>query len=266
MATPSSPFAISSSTTYCGCSDFTLSLTSILFNTTSATYQWQSSLMGQYSWSNIGFANTISTSSIASQGSSTDYQCLISILYPTPMSFTSTIVTVLTTINTVYCPPRLNDCASANDDLNNFILIGELSTQINNIGTGCAINSYDNRTQESVTLYENTNYIGQASSQYSGGNEFIAIWIDFNNNFQFESSERVTYQGLNMTYNTDFLLSVPSIALGATIGTHRMRATLAYYNTPDPCGTSSTYGETHDYTVNILSSPGNVLRSIIFKE
>ena len=180
------------------------------------------------------------------------------------MTFMSTVVTVLTTTNTAYCPTRLNDCTCCGDDLNNFILVGELSTQINNLGTGCSSNSYDNRSQESVTLYENTNYIGQASSQYSGGNEQLSVWIDFNKNFQFESSEQVAYQLLNLTYDTDFLLTVPSIALGATIGTHQMRATVAYSNIPNSCGTSSTYGETHDYTVNILSSPGKSKKKYFF--
>jgi hypothetical protein len=135
-------------------------------------------------------------------------------------------------------------------------LIGELGTQIYDLATNCSALSYDNRTQESVSLYESTNYTAQASTQYTGGGEQLAIWIDFNNDFQFESSEQVAYQPLNLTYNTNVMVAIPSSSQGATIGVHRMRATLAYSAVPNPFGTSSPYDETHDYTVNILSSTG----------
>ena len=83
----------------------------------------------------------------------------------------------------------------------------------------------------------------------------MGIWIDFNNNFQFESSEQVACQLLN-SFDTDFIAVIPPSSQGGTIGIHRMRATVAYSATPDACGTSSSYGETHDYTVNILLSAG----------
>ena len=170
------------------------------------------------------------------------------------MDLTSTVVTVITTTNIAYCTTLLVNCVCCGDDLNDFILIGELGTQINDLATGCASNSYDNRTQESVSLYESMNYTGQASSQYTGGGERLSIWIDFNNNFQFESSEQITYQPLNTVVDTNFTAIIPSSSQGGTTGIHRMRATVAFAATPNACGTSSTYGETHDYTVNILSS------------
>jgi hypothetical protein len=221
-------------------------------------YQWESSAAGQNIWSNISTYSTTSSLYQASQGSSTDYQCQVMVVYPTSANLISTVVTVSTTTSIAYCLTLLVDCTCCGDDINNFILIGELGTQINDLGTGCAANSYDNRTQESVSLYENMNYTAQASTQFSGGGERLSIWIDFNNNFQFESSEQVAYQPLNITYNTDVIINIPSAALGATTGVHRMRATLAYSAIPNPCGTSSAYGETHDYTVNILPPAGKL--------
>jgi hypothetical protein len=173
------------------------------------------------------------------------------------MNLTSTIVTVITTTNTTYCPTCVDNCNSFGDDINNFILIGELGTQIFDLATNCSVNSYDNRTQESVSLYENTNYTAQVSNQFGSG-EHLAIWIDFNNDFQFESSEQVAAQTFSSTSNTNVNVAIPSSSLGATTGVHRMRATLAFSATPNPCGTSSTYGETHDYTVNILSPVGKL--------
>jgi hypothetical protein len=152
-----------------------------------------------------------------------------------------------------YCPPSIFYGCAYLDMIDNFILPGELCTQINDWSTGCAANGYDNRISESVTLFANKTYTVTVSTQYSTGEQF-AIWIDFYNNFIFESSERVAYGPMNSTLNTPIAIIIPSIGSGATIGVHRMRALLAYGNTPIPCGTSSLYGEAHDYTVNIVAS------------
>ena len=250
--------AYSSLTSFCGCSGFTLSVSSSSFNTTNATYQWQSSPAGQNIWSNISAPNTISSLFITNQTNSTDYQCQIIVVYPMPTKLISTVVTVITTTSIAYCATLKVDCSCCGDYINNFILFGELGTQINDLNTNCSVNSYDNRTQESVSLYENENYTAQASAQYTGGNERLSIWIDFNNNFQFESWEQVANQPLNVIINTNVVVAIPSSSSGATTGIHRMRATLAFAATPDPCGTSSGFGETHDYTVNILPSVGKL--------
>ena len=74
------------------------------------------------------------------------------VVSPTQRNLTSTVVTVRTDTNIAYCGTRVNDCHSVGDTINNFVLTGELSTQINDLGTNCSSNSYDNRTQISVSL------------------------------------------------------------------------------------------------------------------
>jgi hypothetical protein len=254
--TVASATAHSSLTYYCGCSNFILSLSSILFSATNTTYQWQSSATGQNIWSNINAPSSISTLTLTSQVYSTDYQCQIFVVVPSLMDLTSTLVTVATT-NTSYCPTRLVDCTCCGDDINDFILIGELSTQIMDLSTNCSVGSYDNRTQESVSLYVNTNYTAYVSTQYTSS-EKVSIWIDFNDNFKFETLEQVAYGPMIVRNDTAVIVAIPSISLGASTGVHRMRATLAYSSMPNPCGSSSAYGETHDYTVNILTSPGKL--------
>jgi hypothetical protein len=130
--------------------------------------------------------------------------------------------------------------------------MGEVSTQIYDLATGCATNAYDNRTSESVSLVGNTSYGALVSTQWSSGEQF-SVWIDFNGNCVFETSEQVAYRALNSTFDTPYILSIPAIGSIARTGVHRMRATLEYVTTPDPCSTSNIYGETHDYTVNILT-------------
>lgn len=166
------------------------------------------------------------------------------------MIFASNLVTVVS----AYCAPAVVSC-SASDTINNFILNGESGTQIKDVSTGCSIKAYNNRTSASVNLLANFTHTAVISTQYTTS-DFVAIWIDFNNNYVFESSERVAYQALNSTLNTPVPVVIPSVSAGGKLGTHRMRVSLAYANTPNPCSSGITYGETHDYTVNILTYSG----------
>ncbi|CAM4784437.1 unnamed protein product [Rotaria magnacalcarata] len=253
--TPPPAVAVSSLAVYCGCAGFTLSLTSIAFSTVNITYQWQSSPTGQYIRSNINSPSSSSSFAVTSQGGSTDYQCLIFVVNPSTMTLISSVVTVVTTTNTSHCQTKSVNCNCCGDDLNTFILIGESGTQIYDINTGCAPNSYDDRTLESVTLYLGTNYTFEASTEYSGS-EKLAVWIDFNDNFHFESSEQVASYPTTVIANTTVTMTIPSSISGGVTGNHRMRATIAVGTLLNSCGSSSYYGETHDYTVNILASVG----------
>jgi hypothetical protein len=198
-------------------------------------------------WSNIGSASTTSTYHVSSQLSSTDYRCQITIQGPTQTIFFSSTVTV----TNAYCAPNVITCTAA-DTINDFILVGEANSQIYDVATGCSTNAYDNRTSESVTFFVSSTYIAFVSTQYSSSEQF-SIWIDFNDNHVFESTEQVAYRLMNSTLDTPVTITIPSVVGGAVIGSHRMRAALAYATTPNPCSASTTYGETQDYTANIMA-------------
>ena len=254
---PIAPVAIASATAFCGCSNISISLTNVTYSPAYASYQWQSSPAGQNNWSNIIGITTNPTLTITAQNNSTDYRCRVLLTSPS-MNLTSNVVTIITpsgycTINTVNC--------SYGDTINDFIFNGEMSTQINDIGTGCAPNSYDNRTQQSVWLFENRVYTLYVSSQYLSGVRF-SLWIDFNDNRRFESWERVAYQLLSGTSLISATVVIPSISSGATVGMHRMRAVVTWNVNPDPCGTSGIFGEVHDYRVNISAYIGKRLTRV----
>ncbi|CAF1361566.1 unnamed protein product [Didymodactylos carnosus] len=244
--TPTPPIAVSSNVSFCGCSNFILSLTSISFNTTNAIYQWESSLTGQNIWYNISTPSATSSLLVASQASSTDYRCQIFVLFPSLMNLISSIVTV----TNAFCAPRVVSCA-AGDTVNDFVLMGEVGTLIYDLATGCAANSYDNRTNESVSLAGNMSYVALVSSLFSG--DKFSVWIDFDDNCVFDSSEIVANRSLNATRDTPVIVSIPPIGLVAKTGVHRMRATLSFIYVPSPCSLNNTLGETHDYAVNILT-------------
>lgn len=98
-----------------------------------------------------------------------------------------------------------------------------------------------------------TAYTALVSSQF-GSNENLGIWIDFDDDCIFEPSERVAVRILNSTLNTPVTVTIPTLVGGGTVGVHRMRVTLLYNVVANPCGPPATFGETHDYSVNIIAS------------
>lgn len=165
------------------------------------------------------------------------------------MIFPSTIVTVAS----AFCAPMvLPSGCGFGDTINTFMLVGESTTRINDLNTGCAASNYDNRTSQSVTLFVNMAYTAYISSQYSSG-EYYGIWIDFDDDCVFEASERVSSGLLTSTANTAITVTIPTVGGGAAVGVHRMRVTILWNVPANPCGPPASYGETHDYSVNIIA-------------
>jgi hypothetical protein len=124
------------------------------------------------------------------------------------------------------------DCSSG-AFIDSAIIIGEFSSQINNLATGCSSDGYNNQTVQSVITFENQNYTAQVSTSIKQCGIFITFWIDFNDNDQFENAERLDTTVIS--------------------GTDRMRVTLVSGQTPHGCGYAGAIGETHDYTVKIIN-------------
>lgn len=81
------------------------------------------------------------------------------------------------------------------------------------------------------------------------------IWIDLNNNFTFETSEKL-YTGVSLVTNPTTLNASFMMPATAALGQHRMRIATADSGqaTPNPCY-SGSYGETLDFTVNVTAAP-----------
>lgn len=131
------------------------------------------------------------------------------------------------------------------DGLEDFILV-----DIQNPGSGCSPDGYGDFTEMSTNLVKGYMYPLEMLSNYA--NQFVSVWIDLNDNFEFEPSERLL---------TDFPLGVAGtlyqaeifIPAVATEGQHRLRARTNWDgSSADPCATYD-YGETEDYTVNIIT-------------
>ncbi|WP_271856119.1 T9SS type A sorting domain-containing protein [Patiriisocius marinus] len=140
---------------------------------------------------------------------------------------------------------------NSNSYIDSFSTTGGTATNISNASTGYGTDGYqDNYDTMSVTSYE-TGSISFTSTTV-GNTVGAAIWIDWNNDLQFETSERV-YNFGGYTSNPSGDISVPS---ETPVGDYRMRILIDYNSqNPSPCSFGSGRGEAEDYKFIVTSPP-----------
>jgi hypothetical protein len=260
--TPAPGNTISSTALACSGVGFNLSLQ----NSTSGsgvTYQWQTSSDG-IAYTNASGASTDPTYT-ANQTAVTYYQCVVTCT-ASGLSTTSTPVMVgLNTPSNCYCIPTYTTGKTDGDLISNISITG--TTLANNTGT--------NPTNPAYTYFTGQpNFTGilQAGSSYTVnvsvgtfGGQNVAVWIDYNDDGVFATSERVGYTTASIAGNGSAAFSI-SLACNPPLGTHRMRVR-DVWNTSginiDPC-LNYGYGETEDYDVTISAAvacpqPSNLL-------
>ena len=124
----------------------------------------------------------------------------------------------------------------------------------NNTGEGGV--GYENFTNLSTDLEQGASYQLTVTTGY--GNQFVRVWIDFNDDYIFSLDELVVDNyviavgSASGTYTENMDLVVPA---NATLGQHIMRAKTNWNAiVPDDACQETTYGETEDYMVNILEN------------
>lgn len=114
----------------------------------------------------------------------------------------------------------------------------------------------DNTLIDAVDLPQNVTANVQIT--FETGSPYNAhIWVDFNDNYTFDSDEKV-FTGVSASGSPAVLNASFPVPANAALGNHRMRiGTADIYtgqSTPDPCY-NSWYGITLDFTVNIIPPP-----------
>jgi hypothetical protein len=116
----------------------------------------------------------------------------------------------------------------------------------------------------SVTLNAGASYNATCGS---GGSNPVTyqIWIDFNNDGTFQTTETVGGNAGTTTATTSMVcpITIPTYSSGINAGLYRMRVVCFFYYSatypslpPCPNGVSpSNYGEVRDYAVNINVPP-----------
>ena len=128
---------------------------------------------------------------------------------------------------------------------------------IDNNNSGWSTGGYGDFTALSTDLDQGAAETATLTCFGMSGAHAIAVWIDFNDDFIFESSERIgTKDGIYVNdeepTSVSVDLAIPSDAAG---GSHTMRVVFQYNVTAsniDPC-VSGTYGEAEDYSVFIIA-------------
>ncbi|WP_271767763.1 M14 family zinc carboxypeptidase [Aquimarina algiphila] len=80
--------------------------------------------------------------------------------------------------------------------------------------------------------------------------EHFSVWIDYNQDGVFDTTEQIVSNSSNSSANQSFNFDVPNTA---SSGNTRMRVSMKYSTASGACDTF-TYGEVEDYTINISTS------------
>ena len=150
----------------------------------------------------------------------------------------------------IYCTPSM-DC-SYGDGLQLF--------QLADINNSSECEGYGDFMFLSTDLEQGSQYDLTVTTGY--GNQYLSVWIDFNDDLEYTSDELILEnyiiaEGEEAGLFTETInVLIPSNAL---LGTHLMRAKTNWSGpvSNDACDTT-TYGETEDYTVNIIETSLNI--------
>jgi len=129
------------------------------------------------------------------------------------------------------------------------------SPNIVNNTTGTETNNYGNYSAQigdgaqGTTLNVNITF----STGYTYGTK---IWIDWNNDLDFDDAGELMYTGLSASPNPSTLNASFTVPLAAALGNYRMRigGTDTDTGPSSPCYTG-TYGSFEDYTLNVTPAP-----------
>ncbi|HMZ87776.1 MAG TPA: GEVED domain-containing protein [Chitinophagales bacterium] len=152
-----------------------------------------------------------------------------------------------------YCTPTYTT-GTAEGDYINGVTVGTIA----NTFSGAAITGvgYSDYTFLSTDLNIGDAYTMTCNNNPSWSQTYTA-WIDYDHDNTFETSEVLGNLSLSASATGSFSFTVPVTAMS---GTTRMRVRCIYPSglvTPlDPCALA-TYGETEDYTVNLLGGAMN---------
>ena len=146
-------------------------------------------------------------------------------------------------------------CVSAPTSVDNLGITNVQIVSTNFANTVSTSPVYNDHTATPVDMSQGINNNVQISFDTGFGYDYnIVIWIDANDDFNLDASE-IVYTGL--APNTPIVTHNASFVMPGTmpLGQHRMRivATDALQTPANPCY-SGTYGETADFTVNIVAA------------
>lgn len=149
------------------------------------------------------------------------------------------------------CEPALN--CTVGDGFTGLVF-----GDIDNSDSGCSGAGFGNFTDLSTDLAQGDTYDVTMTTGY--GNQYVRVWIDFNDDYTYTVDELVLDNfiiGEGLGSGTHTGTAQFTIPAEATLGSHyiRFKSNWNAVVPDDPCE-ATTYGETEEYTVNIVESLG----------
>lgn len=220
----------------------------------SATISWNPSLGATYvvrykkvtesAWQQTTASGNVVTLSGLEEGTKYDLQVL-TVCSGTPGSY-STNTQFVTSSAVSYCS------VTSADPSEEYISNVTLANVNNNTGAGTYTDYGTDATKTIHLVSGSTGNTVSVTKTWTGSSfpEGVRVWIDFNRNGVFDTSELVLNSTANTTPTVSAAFTVPTAAVQNKM--LKMRVALRYNASPAAC-TSFTYGEVEDY--NVLVTP-----------
>lgn len=249
--TPNGGIASLSAATGNAGSNFTASATGVT-GASGLTYQWQKEIGG--AWQDIAGA-TSKISVIAAEngalGTVTNYRLAVTCTASSEVAYSSNTTF---TIALSYCVPTGGANNSA--EITNFTLNNLNNTTVSSE----AVAGYKNYAGlvPPAQLQLGVFYAASITTGTDSGTHGAAIWIDYNSNGTFETSEKVVFLGNTVLPSATTSFPEFTVPEGTPLGLYRLRVQYQYFKSGellDPCVISSTLSETEDYTIQVLPVP-----------
>ena len=209
---------------------------------TSLSYQWETNASG--SWANVSGVGTnasYTTSATTLAMNDTNYRVTVS------SALCGTSISNIATLNVSACVPS---STSALDYISSFATTGGV-TNINRTSTSMSSGGYGN-LYNTISATQEAGATLSFTETYQGGNHGFNIWVDYNNDGDFDDTDEKVYSSV-VTNGTGFSGSfvIPS---ATAAGNYRMRIR-AQFNQANPANCSViTYGEALDFKLVVTAS------------
>ncbi|MCK9236451.1 MAG: GEVED domain-containing protein, partial [Acholeplasmataceae bacterium] len=212
------------------------------------SYQWQSNTDGA-GWIDEGEALTAyqNYTATAPETNATQIQWRLMVTCDAALETPSFSEVSTTETIIIYCTPSFS---STSDYITSFGL-----ANLQNPDSGFSTGGYGDFTSMApANLFEGIESTVNVSTSSGVGGHGLAVWIDYNNNGTFESSELV---GTLNSVLQDSDVSIDFTPPVGSSGLHRMRVIYQWStlgSAINPC-VSASWGEAEDYMVNIAPQP-----------
>ncbi len=219
------------------------------------TNQWQQRVpAGTGSWVNVPGATASSYTVVGGISVPTDYR-FTTMCNSSGLVDTSSVLAV--TINpgsACVCTPIYTSGCTIGATINNVNTTGA-ATNITNNGSGCSSNNALGYTDFSAThqaaaMQTASFTINVGVTNYSGG---VKVWIDYNQNGIFETTEIVTQSAGIITSGSTHTATI-TVPVTALAGETRMRVRVVESSTTFDACSSYTYGESEDYKFTVIGA------------